>query len=106
LTTLELLELLRNVFLRVRRSRSQNHFIKVKDLALLEAAVVVAIVEVVTDLLRTLAEFAFTLSLELLHLRSARDTKRRDCDASATRRDTVSSNARSGGERQGAGRHT
>jgi hypothetical protein len=38
-------------FLRVRRSRSQNHFVKAKDLALLEVVVVVAIVEVVTDLL-------------------------------------------------------
>jgi hypothetical protein len=51
--------------LRLKRSRHSNDFIEAKDLALLEVVVVVAIVESVVDLLRTLAELISMPSLEL-----------------------------------------
>jgi hypothetical protein len=46
-------------------SRALNNFIEVKDHTLLEVMVVVAIVEAVADIFRTLAELTSTPSLEL-----------------------------------------
>jgi hypothetical protein len=93
LTTHEVVELLRSVLLRLKRSRGPNDFIEAKDMALPE--VVVAVVEAVADLLQTLAELTSTPSQKLRHLKSVKDTKRRDCTSSATRRGTVFSNASS-----------
>jgi hypothetical protein len=94
LTTREVVEFLRNVILRVQSSKAPNDFIEAKDMGLLEVVVVVAIVEAVADLLRTLAELISTPSLELQHLMSVRHTKRRGFLSRATK-DIVSSNARS-----------
>jgi hypothetical protein len=52
-------------------------------------------VEAVADLLQALAELISTPSLELSPLSSVSGTMRRDFASSATRRDTVSSHARS-----------
>jgi hypothetical protein len=66
MTTKKLIEVLRSVLLKVQRSKSLNDFIKAKDVALLEVVVVVvAIMEAVAKLFRTLAELISTLSLEL-----------------------------------------
>jgi hypothetical protein len=46
-------------------SRALNNFIESKDNALLEVMVVVAIVEAIADIFRTLADWTSTPSLEL-----------------------------------------
>jgi hypothetical protein len=58
-------KLLRSILLRVRTSKALNDLIEAKNLNLLEVVAVVAIVEAVADLLRTLAELNSTPSLEL-----------------------------------------
>jgi hypothetical protein len=50
--------------LKINSSRALSDFIEAKDLGLLEVVVVVAIVEVVANLLRTPAELTLTPSLE------------------------------------------
>jgi hypothetical protein len=60
-----------------------------------DVVVVMAIEEAEDGLLQTLTELTSMPSIELLLLKSGSNTKRMDFTSSATRRDTVSSNARS-----------
>jgi hypothetical protein len=62
---------------------------------LVEVVIAGVDVEAVADLLQTLAELTLTPSYEFYLFKSARDTISRDFASNATRRDTVSSNARS-----------
>jgi hypothetical protein len=64
-TTLEIVNFLRSVLLRVQRSRVLNEFIEAKDLGLVVVVAVEAVVEAVADLLQTLAELISMPSLEL-----------------------------------------
>jgi hypothetical protein len=64
-TTLEVVDLLRSVRLRIQRSRGLNDFIETKDLGLVDVVAVKAIVEALADLLQTLVELISTPSLEL-----------------------------------------
>jgi hypothetical protein len=68
---------------------------KVKGRGLVEVVVVAMDVEAVAELLQILAELTSTPSLELYPHSSQNDIKRRGVASSATRRDTVSYNARS-----------
>jgi hypothetical protein len=64
-TTLEVVDFLRSVLLRVQSSRVPNEFIAAKDTGLVEVVAVEAAVEAVADLLQTLAELISMPPLEL-----------------------------------------
>jgi hypothetical protein len=64
-TEAEVVDLLRSVLLRVQRSRALNDCIDATDMGLVEVVVLEVIVEVVADLLQTLAELISTPSMEL-----------------------------------------
>jgi hypothetical protein len=65
LTTHEVVDFLRSVIWRVHRSRALNDFIEARNPALVEVVVIVAIVEAVADLFRTLVELISTPTIEL-----------------------------------------
>jgi hypothetical protein len=65
LTALEDDDFLRNVLLKIHRSRALNDFIEARDRGMVEDVVVEAIVEAVADLFQKLAELISTPSPEL-----------------------------------------
>jgi acylphosphatase len=63
--TNEIVDFLRTLLLRAKRSRALTGFIEVKDLGLVEGVVVEAIAEAVADFLQTLTELMSPPSMEL-----------------------------------------